>query len=376
MNLDNYCQKCILPANYPGVKMDESGICSMCTYTEIENSYKKTEQFARDYQEFEENIKTSKIKSDYDCLIMLSGGKDSVYLMHKLKNHDKRNPLAFTVDLPFESDIAKQNIKEAIKIVNIEHVFYTPDLQGYYKLLKFAFTKKWDASNPVVKEYEHYIPKTPCSLCGLFIIIQTYIFATKMNIPYLLYGADPFQLTTLDTDIHRIIQISRSLCGDELFYEIYGNSLDFLQNKNEKELPKILFPYAKINYKLDKIMEEIKRLGLYICDGPQETHCYLWGLLNYYAFKKYSSPFYIHNFAVDVRNKKANREVMIQGIEQFKNLFLKVVESGSPDSTLKEQLKAILNNIYANKSESEWVYNNILDIHKIAKQIDFSLSEI
>ena len=106
----------------------------------------KSEHFEKVFKvsfDFEDEMtKPKRIKnSNYDCLLMLSGGKDSTHMLYKLIKQ-KLRPLAFTVNHPFESHNAQSNIKKVWNRLNIEHISYTPNLGAYKKLLKKVFT--WD----------------------------------------------------------------------------------------------------------------------------------------------------------------------------------------------------------------------------------------
>ena len=64
------CSHCILPESYPGIIFDENGICHLC------NSYQK--HHVKGGEELRRLI-TSKKAEKYDCLVTLSGGRDSSY---------------------------------------------------------------------------------------------------------------------------------------------------------------------------------------------------------------------------------------------------------------------------------------------------------
>jgi len=62
------CSRCVLPETYPGITFDESGVCHLC------NSYQKYQLAG---EEALHRHLESKKGEKYDCLITLSGGRDS-----------------------------------------------------------------------------------------------------------------------------------------------------------------------------------------------------------------------------------------------------------------------------------------------------------
>ena len=80
------CKKCILPVNYPFLEF-YNGICYYC------KNYEK--KFIND-EKFLEILHYNKLKNknkNYDCLVGLSGGRDSAYGLYVLKQKYKLKPL-------------------------------------------------------------------------------------------------------------------------------------------------------------------------------------------------------------------------------------------------------------------------------------------
>ena len=78
------CIRCGLPSNYPTAKFDERGVCNYCLsfedYRENAEKYFKT---PADFQKLLDQLK-AKRQGEYDCLMLLSGGKDSTYALAQL----------------------------------------------------------------------------------------------------------------------------------------------------------------------------------------------------------------------------------------------------------------------------------------------------
>ena len=69
----------------------------------------------------------------YDCLVPLSGGKDSVYLIHKLKIEYGLRVLAHTTDIDI-GEVASANIRRAVDKLDVEQLVYRPSMAFYRQL--------------------------------------------------------------------------------------------------------------------------------------------------------------------------------------------------------------------------------------------------
>ena len=77
----------------------------------------------------------------HDALVMFSGGKDSSYLVQRLKNDFPRlRLLACTIDNGFMSPVAKRNIDDILPKLDIDHVFIRPRRSFYLQLFRHAIT--------------------------------------------------------------------------------------------------------------------------------------------------------------------------------------------------------------------------------------------
>lgn len=119
------CSKCGLPSNYPNTDFDKNGVCHVCTafhgYKDQAQRYFKTEDELRD-------ILMSKrgVSPNYDCISLLSGGKDSTYILAQLINMGLK-VLAFTLDNGYISDQAKGNIDRIVSKLNVDHIYGTTE---------------------------------------------------------------------------------------------------------------------------------------------------------------------------------------------------------------------------------------------------------
>ena len=105
------CMRCILPESLPSVELDKNGICNHCkTYDRLFSNWEDVKSQRK--KEFEDLLQRAKrLNRNYDCLILLSGGKDSTYALYLCDKIYKLKCLCITFDNGFLVEQAKNNIK-------------------------------------------------------------------------------------------------------------------------------------------------------------------------------------------------------------------------------------------------------------------------
>jgi len=166
-----YCKKCVMPDTRPGISFNEEGICSAC------QSYdrRKNINWEERWKEFEAICdKYRGMNGDgYDCAIAVSGGKDSHYQVHLMKNVMHMNPILFSVEDNFKmTEAGKHNIKNISEEFGCNIISLKPDRRAQKKLMRYMFEKYGKPT--------WYIDR----------LIYTYplMMATRFNTPLLVYG--------------------------------------------------------------------------------------------------------------------------------------------------------------------------------------------
>jgi glutamine---fructose-6-phosphate transaminase (isomerizing) len=115
------CRRCVLPETVPGSDFDAHGVCRAC----------------RTYQPFaSKGIGALRALADKhrrkdgrpDCVIGLSGGRDSSYGLHLLRMELGLNPIAYTYDWALVTDLARRNQSRLCARLGIEHVLVSADI--------------------------------------------------------------------------------------------------------------------------------------------------------------------------------------------------------------------------------------------------------
>lgn len=167
----NYCRKCVMPDTRPGIVINGGGVCSAC------QSYARRKQIDWKKRWAEFKVICDKYRgmngNDYDCAIAVSGGKDSHYQVHMMKEVMGMNPILFSVEDNFKmTEAGKHNIKNLSEEFGCNIISIKPDIKTQKKLMRYTFEKYGKPT--------WYIDR----------LIYTYplIMAVRFNTPLLVYG--------------------------------------------------------------------------------------------------------------------------------------------------------------------------------------------
>jgi len=176
------CTRCILPESYPGITYDAKGVCDLCTGHK-ERKYLGEEALKKDIESFYR--KRGERNDNYDCLLGVSGGRDSSYLLYVLTKVLNLKVLAYSADHGFVPDQAKLNMKNAVEKTNTELIVESYDI---IKKCLGHTTSAW-ARKPSLEMIETF-----CTGCRLEVIRGMINLAKKKNIPVIIRGGTPFEL--------------------------------------------------------------------------------------------------------------------------------------------------------------------------------------
>lgn len=138
MNLkkSKICSKGIWNESIPGISFDEKGISNFCKLQEhMMAQYPRGEQGLTEWENIVDKIKQSGKSKKYDCVIGISGGVDSSYLLHVAKEYGLR-PLAVTLDNGFNTEIAGQNMFNITTKLGIDLETYVINSEEIKDLIK------------------------------------------------------------------------------------------------------------------------------------------------------------------------------------------------------------------------------------------------
>ncbi len=172
------CTHCLLRTRIPGIVFDAHGVCNVCnTWSACGSDFL---DFQRLGQRFREITGEARGEHTFDAVVGVSGGKDSVFVLHKLVQYGLR-VLAVVVDFGFMPNAtALSNASRAIQLTGVDAVRLTVP-RGVVKKLFHAWLSK-----PSVL--------TPCHACGRLLEAQLMKCAIENDAPLIATGFDRGQL--------------------------------------------------------------------------------------------------------------------------------------------------------------------------------------
>ncbi|MCB0275465.1 MAG: amino acid adenylation domain-containing protein, partial [Calditrichaeota bacterium] len=118
----HYCRSCGLASNHPDAHLDEQDICEVCR--RFESQRNKADLYFGTREDLENILAEARAGSTgpYDCMMLLSGGKDSTYVLYQLVEMGMR-PLVFSMENGYISDGAKANIRRVVTDLGLDLVW-------------------------------------------------------------------------------------------------------------------------------------------------------------------------------------------------------------------------------------------------------------
>lgn len=135
------CTRCVMDTTAPGIIFDDKGGCSFCKlHDKLDSTYPLNEEGQRRLNAIIEKIKKTGKNKRYDCIIGVSGGRDSTYLLYLAVKKWGLKPLAVHFNDGFDNPVAGENIKNAVRILNVDLRTITSDWRES-KDIRIAYLK-------------------------------------------------------------------------------------------------------------------------------------------------------------------------------------------------------------------------------------------
>ena len=306
-----FCKNCLYPDTKPGLMFDEEGVCDPCRNHERKNEINwdaKREQFLELIGKFK-----SKDGSMNDCVIPVSGGKDSHYQAYFVKKEFGLNPLLVNFIPRDLVPLGRKNI-ENLKSLGFDYIEFTPNPTVYRKLAKIGLTELGDVTWP-----EHH---------GLFTIpVQ---IAVAYKIPLIIWGENP-QIEYGGGGTEDVLDRKWLLKHGGYFLdkmpiekvtEFGINSLDLKPYlyPSDDEINQLgmtgIFLGSFFKWDIFKQLEIVKKLGFSVSDKPKEGTYQNWenldekytGMHDYFKWIKYGFGRATDHACIDIWYGRITRE--------------------------------------------------------------------
>lgn len=168
-----YCKRCVMPDTRPGLTIDEEGVCSACRhYEQRQNVDWKNRR--KELEELCDRYRGSR-GDDYDCILPMSGGKDSHFAAYVIKEKLNMNPLLVCVGNPFGMTKAgEHNLNNLSDVFGCDSLVLMQNRQVAKKLIRKAF----ETLGSPTWYYDQAIYTFPLQV------------GIKYDIPFIIWGED------------------------------------------------------------------------------------------------------------------------------------------------------------------------------------------
>jgi len=375
-----YCARCLYPENSrPTIIFDDDGICSGCRYHESRQNinWEERRKMLKEILE-EHKIKAREAGNPYDCIIPVSGGKDSHFQVYMMKVVYGMNPLLVTFNHAYNTRIGIKNLNNIVKQFGVDLIRFTVNIESVRKISRYMLKKVGD----ITWHYHAGIKTFPFQV------------AVKYNIPLIIWGEHGFaELTGLVTleDLVEFTKWSRQE------HDMRGYEPQELINEESGITHHDIVPYI---YPTDEEIEALDVRGIYLSNflywdaleqakeivnnfeftmhpGPRERTFALYTKIedhandvhDYLKYLKFGYGRTTDDASMEIRHGRMTRE---QGIELVKkydhtrpntlDTYLKFMRIS--EETFYDSINPMRDSeIWSKNSNGEWVKNDSVSNH-------------
>ena len=327
------CKEGLWDESIPGISFDDDGVSNFAkNFRKLCEMYPRGEEGKKKWNNLVDIIKETSKKLKYDCLVGVSGGTDSSFLLHLLKKVYGLRVLAVNLDNGWNSEIAVENIKKMTKDLDIDLYTWVIDYEEVKKVLRaYLYSALPWVDAPT----------------DLSINTILYEVARKEKIRYIMNGSDfrtegkqPIELTYIDSkQFNYIIKKFGNFSPKQYPYH---SPVDLLKYKFVHHIDNVR-PYYYLDYQ-KKLAQEflLKNYNWTYYGGHHHENTFTKFIIGYWMPVK---------FGIDKRKITLSAQIMTGEISRKKALEIINVPAYDPMEMEKDK-----------------VY--------VAKKLEFSLNEI
>ncbi len=313
-----FCAKCVLPDSFPGVVLDEDGICNYCLAIIKRNNLEKRKQKYR--EKFEKLLREHRGKSAYDALLSYSGGKDSTYTLSLLKQDYGLNILAFSVDNGFVPEGTYRNVWTVCEKLGVDHLWLKPSFAMLRKIFSEAAGRNIYSAATLMRA------SPVCTACLTIVRFSAIRLALEKRIPFLIFGWSPGQLPLSASVLKNNPETIKAMQAAGLgpLREIAGDAVqpylideELLQEAGRRPFYS-LSPLAFLDYDEKTIRQRIGDLGWKEPAGldANSTNCLLNSFANLSHQNSYGYHPYVFELAALVRDGYLKRSRALERLRR------------------------------------------------------------
>lgn len=236
-----YCSKCVYPEVSVNLVLDDEGVCSACRLQEEFEDVDANFWVGRE-KKFSELVNWAKSRSgsNYDCVIPVSGGKDSYYQVHKALEWGLK-PLLVTYHGNNYLPEGQRNLDRMRSSLGVDHLVFGPNVETLKKLnrlgLRMMGDMNWHA-HAGIKTYPMHV-------------------AVKFNIPLVIWGEITWSVSGMFSSYDYVQYNKRTVFEHDMRGFTLKDMVDNNEGLTEKDLAWLVMPS-------DEEFDQAQTKGIYI----------------------------------------------------------------------------------------------------------------
>ncbi len=318
-----YCKRCLYPANHPyGMVFDAQGVCMGCRIHEEKDALDWSARFRLLEQIAHTNTQRMG-KKGFDCIVPVTGGGDSYFIVHTVKNVLGMNPLLVNYNAHYNTILGIRNLANLATVFDCDVVTSTLSPQHLKRITRHTLKKFGSMYWQVLAGY-------------LTFPVQV---AVRFRIPLIIWGVHPWsEQTGMFSHLDEVEMTERCRKEHGLMGWAAEDLVDSSADISRSDVQPFVYPY-------DNELETVGVRGLYLSNyirwdakvqhehmierygyetalqqrtfnTYEDVHCFhSAGVHDYLKFLKYGYSKVTDHACREIRLKRMTRE---EGIEQVR----------------------------------------------------------
>ena len=306
------CTRCICDVSIPGISFNSDGVCSLCEiHDRFDQAFPNDAKGAAALEEKFNKIRNDGASGKYDCIIGISGGRDSIYLLYLAVTKWKLRPLAVHFNDGFDNPVAGENMLKAARKLGVELRTITSDFREC-KDLKIVDLK---ASTPLLNNGT-----------DIGIGASLYGVAYKEKVKHILFGQSfrtegirPLAWAYFDGDHVRAVHKQfgtyplRKWKAEEPGFNLGIKEMFFYTVLNGIRVHSPLYNYPYIREEAGEILQQ--ELD-WLYPGAHYFDDLYWALITYIHRTKFKMNFRLIEYSALIRSGQMDRDAALQRAQQ------------------------------------------------------------
>jgi N-acetyl sugar amidotransferase len=235
-----FCKRCLYSINHPlGLELDNEGVCSGCRIHEEKDTLDWSDRW-RKLEKIVEPYKSKKL--NYDCIIPITGGQDSYYIVHLVKEKLGFNPLLVSYNKYFNTPLGIKNLANLRIKFNCDIIIQNVNPQSVKKITRSTLRKFGSIYWPILAGHTVFPVQT----------------AIRYKIPLIIWGAHQgLEQVGMFSHEHEVEMTRRHRKDHDLMGFEADNLLSVFDTLNESDIWQYRYPD-------DQSLNEIGVRGIYL----------------------------------------------------------------------------------------------------------------